>query len=87
MVGFTSPRTPTVRAFTAEELAQYDGKDGAPAYIAYEGKVYDVSGSFLWRRGRHWVLHQAGADLTDRLASAPHGEDLLSRVPVIGMLR
>jgi predicted heme/steroid binding protein len=76
-----------VRTFTAEELARYDGKDGAPAYIAYKGRVYDVSHSFSWRGGRHWVLHQAGADLTDSLASAPHGKDLLNRVPVIGILR
>jgi len=76
-----------VRVLTAEELAQHDGKDGAPAYVAYNGIVYDVSHSFLWRRGRHWVLHQAGADLTDSLASAPHGKDLLSRVPVVGILR
>jgi predicted heme/steroid binding protein len=76
-----------VRAFTAEELARHDGQDGARAYIAYKGVVYDVSNSFLWRRGRHRVLHQAGADLTDSLASASHGKDLLSRVPVIGILR
>ena len=75
-----------MRVFTAEELARCDGKDGAPAYIAYKGIVYDVSSSFLWRRGRHWVLHWAGADLTGSLASAPHGEDLLSRVPAIGVL-
>jgi predicted heme/steroid binding protein len=75
-----------VRVFTAEKLARYDGKDGAPAYIAYKGTVYDVSHSLLWRGGRHWVVVQAGADLTDRLPSAPHGEDLLSRVPAIGIL-
>ena len=26
--------------FTEEELTQCNGKDGAPAYIAYKGKVY-----------------------------------------------
>jgi predicted heme/steroid binding protein len=60
--------------------------DGAPAYIAYRGKVYDVSGSFLWMGGRHQVLHDAGVDLTEALESAPHGEDLLGRVPIIGIL-
>jgi predicted heme/steroid binding protein len=40
-----------MRRFTRKELAQYHGKDGAPAFIAYEGKVYDVSHSFLWQDG------------------------------------
>jgi predicted heme/steroid binding protein len=76
-----------MREFTEEELAQYDGKDGTPAYIAYKRKVYDVTHSFLWQRGRHQVLHQAGADLTDSLSEAPHGDDLLERIPIIGTLR
>ena len=75
-----------MRRFTVEELALYDGTDGTPAYIAYEGKVYDVTNSFLWQRGRHQVLHVAGQDLTDSLHQAPHGEDLLDRVPVVGVL-
>jgi predicted heme/steroid binding protein len=69
-----------------KELAQYNGKDGAPAFIAYNGKVYDVSSSFLWRNGKHQVLHNAGEDLTDSLEQAPHGADLLERFPVVGML-
>lgn len=72
--------------FSEEELANYNGKDGAPAYVAYAGKVYDVSGSFVWRNGRHWVRHQAGADLTDGLCDAPHGPELLLRYPSVGML-
>lgn len=75
-----------MQKFTKEELARYNGKDGAPAFIAYQGKVYDVSRSFLWQKGRHQVLHDAGADLTDDLDQAPHGADLLERVPVIGRL-
>ena len=75
-----------MRRFTKKELAQYDGKDGLPAFIAYEGRVYDVSYSFLWQGGRHQVLHTAGVDLTADLDQAPHGADLLERVPVIGVL-
>ena len=73
-----------MRRFTKKELAQYNGKDGAPAFIAYEDKVYDVSRSFLWQDGRHQVLHVAGVDLTAGLDQAPHGADLLERYPVIG---
>ena len=76
-----------MRTFTREELAQYNGKDGAPAYIAYNGKVYDVSRSFLWRDGKHQVIHSAGEDLTGRLEEAPHGADLLERFSLVGTLR
>jgi predicted heme/steroid binding protein len=75
-----------MRRFTKKDLAQYNGKDGTPAFIAYEGKVYDVSHSFLWQDGRHQVLHVAGVDLTASLDQAPHGADLLESCPVIGKL-
>ena len=74
------------RTFTRKELATYQGRNGAPAYIAYDGKVYDVSNSFLWRNGRHQVLHHAGVDLTGVLDQAPHGADLLERVLIVGTL-
>ena len=75
-----------LKTFTREEIAHFDGKEGRPAYIAYAGKVYDVSNSFLWMGGRHQALHEAGKDLTDVLDEAPHGSDLLERVPLIGKL-
>ncbi len=74
------------RSFTKKELSRFDGKNGAPAFIAYKGKVYDVSQSFLWQQGMHQVLHPAGTDLTGALAEAPHGEDLLSKFPIVGKL-
>jgi predicted heme/steroid binding protein len=73
-----------MRTFTRKELARYNGKNGTPAFIAYNGKLYDVSNSFLWRNGKHQVLHNAGVDLTDSLEQAPHGADLLERFPVVG---
>jgi predicted heme/steroid binding protein len=75
-----------MRRFTKEELAHYDGKDGAPAYVAYEGKVYDVTHSFLWQNGRHQALHRAGEDLTGSLDEAPHGLQFLTKFPVVGVL-
>ena len=74
------------RKFTLEELKQYDGKDGRLAYIAYKGKVYDVTGNFLWLNGDHQGEHAAGKDLTEEIASAPHGEENLERVKLIGTL-
>lgn len=75
-----------MKTFKKEELARYDGKNGAPAYVAYKGKIYDVSSSFLWKNGTHQVIHTAGEDLTASLEYAPHGVDLLERFPVVGML-
>ncbi len=75
-----------MRAFTREELSEYNGKNGNPSYIAYKGKVYDVSASFLWKDGRHQVFHVAGVDLTDALGQAPHGVEAIEKFPVVGIL-
>jgi len=72
--------------FTLEELKKYDGKDGRPAYIAYKDKVYDVTEDFLWMGGDHQGEHVAGRDLTEDMALAPHGEDVLERVKQVGVL-
>jgi len=76
-----------MRKFTRKELSRYNGKDGAPAYTAYRGKIYDLSEAFLWKGGCHQVLHQAGQDLTDALdKEAPHGPEFLERYPYVGEL-
>jgi predicted heme/steroid binding protein len=76
-----------MKSFSREDLSKYNGRNGAPAYVAYRGKIYDVSGSFLWKGGRHQVVHHAGTDLTDALEDAPHGALLLKRFPVVGLVR
>jgi len=77
---------PALRGFTTRELSAFDGREGRPAYIAYKGKVYDVSASPLWQRGIHQDQHQAGKDLTALLAEAPHGDENLAGLPVMGDL-
>jgi len=74
------------RKFTLEELKRYDGRDGKPAYIAYKGKVYDVTESYLWIDGDHQGQHVAGKDLSEEIDSAPHGEEMLQKVKLIGVL-
>jgi predicted heme/steroid binding protein/uncharacterized membrane protein len=71
---------------TPGELQQFDGREGRPAYFAYGGKVYDVSQSKLWQEGTHFRKHSAGYDLTDALATAPHGEEKISQMSVAGEL-
>ncbi len=74
------------RKFTLEELKQFDGRDGRPAYIAYNGKVYDVTDDFLWVSGDHQGQHEAGKDLSDEMMYAPHKEEVLDRIKQIGVL-
>ena len=75
-----------MREFSLEELAKADGKDGRPSYIAYQGKVFEVSDSKRWKNGSHMRRHAAGADLTADLQAAPHGEEVFERFPQVGTL-
>ena len=75
-----------MKQFTEAELAEYDGKNGKPMYIAHEGKVYDVSESKLWRTGLHMKRHKSGQDLTADIQAAPHETDVLERFPHVGEL-
>jgi predicted heme/steroid binding protein len=56
------------------DFQHYNGKDEKPAYIAYKGKIYDVSENKHWKNVVHMNNHKAGEDLTDALSAAPHGE-------------
>jgi predicted heme/steroid binding protein/uncharacterized membrane protein len=76
-----------MREFDIEELEKYDGSDGRPVYLAYKGKVYDVSDSKLWRNGLHMKRHHAGRDLTTDIQGAPHEPDVLERYPQVGTLK
>ena len=71
---------------TKQELEENNGKNGKPAYIVYQGKVYDVSQSSFWIDGDHLGMHQVGKDLTGELEMAPHKEENLQRVKLVGDL-
>jgi predicted heme/steroid binding protein len=72
--------------FTLETLAEFDGRDGRMAYIAVDGKVYDVTGSPRWRNGNH-NGYQAGQDLTNVIDEvSPHGRGVLARMRQVGTL-
>jgi predicted heme/steroid binding protein/uncharacterized membrane protein len=76
-----------MREFAPEELAQYNGENGKPVYIAHAGKVYDVSASKLWKTGSHMKRHRSGQDLTTDIQGAPHPPDVLERYPQVGVLK
>jgi len=71
--------------FTIQELSGFNGKNGKPAYVAYKGKVYDVTDSNLWTDGDH-LGHAAGEDLTEAMDTAPHSEDIMEKTKPIGVL-
>jgi len=75
-----------MKEYTLEELAQYNGKNGK-TYVAYQGQVYDVSGSDLWNTGTHQGLHNAGQNLTEEITRAPHSPEKLKDFPVVGTLK
>jgi predicted heme/steroid binding protein len=71
------------KIFDPETLTSFDGKEGRPPYIAYKGNVFDMTGVKLWKNGSH-MKHAAGQDMTDSLPKAPHGEEKLEGLPVVG---
>jgi predicted heme/steroid binding protein/uncharacterized membrane protein len=83
MVTSTPPRSGSI---ALDDLHQFDGKEGRPAYMVYKGIIYDVTKSKLWKNGLHVMKHAAGNDLTDFLQNAPHGEDKIFSLPQAGRL-
>jgi predicted heme/steroid binding protein len=74
-----------LKTFTRQQLALRNGQDKPEIWIAYQGLVYDVSSSRLWKKGMHYE-HWAGQDLTQELADAPHTEKVFDKFEPIGQL-
>ena len=82
----TSEPTAALLQLTLEELKQYDGQNGNPAYIAVDGVIYDVTNVPQWSGGKH-NGYTAGQDLTDAIKNkSPHGVSKLQGGPVVGEL-
>jgi predicted heme/steroid binding protein/uncharacterized membrane protein len=75
-----------MKKFDHESLSAFNGQDGKPVYIAYQGRVFDVSASKLWKGGLHMKRHRAAQDLTSEIQAAPHGEEVFERYPQVGVL-
>ena len=74
------------KKFALQELEKFNGQNGNPAYVACNGKVYDVTDSVFWMEGEHLGTHQAGKDLTEDIEIAPHGPENLNKVKLIGTI-
>lgn len=76
-----------MRTFTLEELSQYNGKDGQPAYVVVDGVVYDVTNVEAWKDGEHKLGLTAGNELTEEITNqSPHGLKVLEGLPIVGEL-
>ncbi len=74
-----------VPTYTKSQLALRNGQDKEQIWVAYQGLIYDVTRSRLWRNGKHYE-HWAGQDLTAELADAPHNQNVFDKYEVIGKL-
>ncbi len=61
---------PAVKTFNATQLAEFNGKNGNAAYVAYNKIVYNVT-STTWENGEHKGL-LAGTDITDDINSCKY---------------
>ncbi|MBK8807715.1 MAG: cytochrome b5 [Bacteroidales bacterium] len=72
--------------YTKSYLALRNGQDREEIWVAYNGIIYDVTGSRMWRNGMHYQ-NWAGQDLTEELNKlAPHGEKVFEKFKVVGKL-
>lgn len=76
------------RKVSLTELRRNNGDFGARKYVAFQGRVYDVTDCPRWRLDLHERLHFSGQDLTSELSEAPHQADVFTRpcVKFVGLL-
>jgi predicted heme/steroid binding protein len=75
----------TLPTYTRQQLALRNGTDKEQIWIAYQGLIYDLTASRLWRNGKHYE-HWAGQDLTAELKDAPHTAKVFDKFEPIGRL-
>ncbi|MBB6326192.1 putative heme/steroid binding protein [Algoriphagus iocasae] len=74
-----------MKVYTKQQLALRNGQDKPEIWIAYQGVIYDVTHSKMWRNGKHYE-HWAGQDLTEELVDAPHNNQVFKKFTAIGQL-
>ena len=73
-------------SYTRSQLALRNGQDRPEIWCAFEGIIYDVSASRLWKNGKHYE-HWAGQDLTAEMLTAPHNENVFDKFVAVGTLK
>ncbi len=81
-IPITSVVSDTLKTFSLQELASYNGISGKPAYVAVDGLVYDLSSIFMGGQHRGY---SAGQDLSVAF-HGQHPESFLSKYKVVGQL-
>ncbi len=72
---------------TLDDLSKFNGKDGARAYVAIDGVIYDVTDVPPWAGGTHQGKVQAGIDASEMIKQSPHGKKVLEKLPVVGKIK
>jgi endoglucanase len=79
----------SVVLMTKEELANFDGKNGAKMYVAVNGLVYDVTGLDAWKTGEY-LGGKAGTEISGqihvKIREAPHNVKVLGERKLVGKL-
>lgn len=77
---------PNGQTFSREQLTQFTGMNGMPAYVSVNGVVYDVTNNAAWSLATHFGL-KAGNDLTGEFASCHAGQNwILAQLKPVGRL-
>lgn len=74
---------------TQAQLAENDGEEDRPCWIAIDGTVYDASDNNQWQNGEHVPSNgraKCGEDLSSVLSQAPHGREVLGELRTVGEL-
>lgn len=71
------------KEFTIKDLSKYNGLEGNPAFVAFKGKIYDVSEVFI--NGDHSGI-KAGQDITELFETSPHEEKIYMKYKVMANL-
>lgn len=75
----------TLPRYTKQQLSLRNGQDKPEIWVAFKGKIYDMTQSRMWRNGKHYE-HWAGQDLSAEMADAPHTATVFDKFDPIGEL-
>jgi predicted heme/steroid binding protein len=78
------------KTFDAESIKTYNGQNGQPCYVAVKGTVYEIKDNAYWKEGKHTPSNgqgYCGGDMTDVITKSPHGEQVLSSLPKVGVFK